>query len=157
LPPGGTWTLVQGYSPTASYSWNTSDRAPGTYLFSVWARDASSTAGYDAYDSSHSYTLTLMTCTSVSVSYSPASPSATGTKVTVTGTAAGCPNARYEFWFLPPSGAWTLIQGYSANATFTWYSGGWAPGSYLFSVWARDAGSSAGYDAYNSSQYYTLN
>ena len=157
LPPGGSWTLVQGYSTSATFNWNSGGWGPGNYLFSVWARDAGSTAGYDAYDSSHSYTLTLMTCTSVSVSYSPASPSATGTKVTVTGTAAGCPNARYEFWFLPPSGAWTLIQGYSANATFTWYSGGWAPGSYLFSVWARDAGSSAGYDAYDSSQYYTLN
>jgi len=156
LPPGGSWTLVEGYSPSVTYNWTTAGKAAGTYLFSVWVRDASSSAGYDAFNSSQSYTLTLTTCTSVSVSYAPASPSVAGTTITVTGTASGCPNPRYEFWFLPPGGSWRLVQGYSAGATFTWNSGGWGPGIYLFSVWARDASSSAGYDAYNSRQSYTL-
>jgi len=156
LPPGGTWTMVQSYSPGATYSWNTSGRAPGTYLFSVWARDASSSAGYDAYDSSHSYTLTVTPCTSVSLSYSPASPASAGTPVTVTGTASGCPNPRYEFWYLPPGGTWTLVEAYSPSPTYSWTTTGKAPGSYLFSVWARDASSSASYDAYDSSHYFTL-
>jgi spore germination protein YaaH len=157
LPPGGSWTLVQGYGPTATYSWNTAGRAAGTYLFSVWARDAASSAAYDTYDSSHNYALTVTPCTAVSVSYGPAPPSSAGTPVTVTGTATGCPNPRYQFWLLPPGGTWTLVQGYSASTTFNWSTTGRAPGSYLFSVWARDASSSAGYDAYDSSHYYALN
>jgi hypothetical protein len=156
LPAGGSWSLVQAYSSFATFSWNSGGWGPGTYLFSVWARDAASSAGYDAFNSSQSYTLTLTTCTAVAVSYSPASPSSAGTTITVTGAASGCPNPRYQFWFLPPGGSWRLVQGYSASATFTWNSGGWGPGIYLFSVWARDASSSAGYDAYNSSQSYTL-
>ena len=156
LPPGGTWTLVQGYSASPTYSWNTTGNARGTYLFSVWARDASSAAGYDAFDSSHNYALTITPCTAVSVSYAPASPSSVGTPVTVTGTASGCPNARYQFWFLPPGGTWTLVQAYSASATYNWNTAGKTPGTYLFSVWARDASSSASYDAYDSTHYFTL-
>jgi hypothetical protein len=156
LPPGGSWTLVQGYSTSATYNWSTAGRAPGSYLFSVWARDASSSASYDAYDSSHSYTLTVTPCTSVSLSYSPASPASAGTPVTVTGTASGCPNPRYEFWYLPPGGTWTLVEAYSPSATYNWNTTGKAPGSYLFSVWARDASSSASYDTYDSSHYFML-
>ena len=95
-------------------------------------------------------------CTAVSVSYAPASPSSVGTPVTVTGTASGCPNARYQFWFLPPGGTWTLVQAYSASATYNWNTAGKTPGTYLFSVWARDASSSASYDAYDSTHYFTL-
>jgi hypothetical protein len=156
LPQGGTWSLVQSYSPSATYSWDTTGRAPGTYLFSVWARDASSAATYDAYDSSHYYSLSTAPCTAVSLAYIPASPSNVGTSVTVTGTASGCPNPRYQFWLLPPGGTWTLVQGYSGTATYNWSTTGSAPGSYLFSVWARDASSGASYDAYDSSHYYSL-
>jgi hypothetical protein len=49
LPPGGTWTLVRGYQPSASFTWNTAGLPAGTYRFSVWARDTSSSASYDAF------------------------------------------------------------------------------------------------------------
>ena len=43
-----------------------------------------------------------------------------------------------------PSGstAWTTAQAYSTSATFTWNTSGKAPGTYHYSVWVRDAGSS---------------
>ena len=59
LPPGSqTWQVVQAYSPSTSFSWNTTTAASGTYRFIVKARDTSSagTAGsgnpngaWDAY------------------------------------------------------------------------------------------------------------
>jgi hypothetical protein len=64
-----------------------------------------------------------------------------GTTVTITGAATGCPNPRYEFFVLPPGGSWMLLQGYTANATLTWSTAGKPPGSFRFSVWARDASS----------------
>ena len=44
----GTWQLVQGYSTSATYDWNSTGAAAGTVYFGVWAKDASSGAAYDA-------------------------------------------------------------------------------------------------------------
>jgi hypothetical protein len=54
---------------------------------------------------------------------------------------------------LPPGGTWTLVKAYSTSATFTWNSTNQPAGSYRFSVWARDAGSSSSYDAFSAFNY----
>jgi hypothetical protein len=154
LPPGGSWAIAQAYSSSAAFNWNTTPPA-GIYRYSVWVRDASSAAGYDTYLPGTAYTLTSTTCTSITASTAPASPQAAGTAVTVTASASGCPNARYEFWILPPGGSWTIAQGYSSSATFSWNTTPPA-GTYSYSVWVRDASSSAGYDTFAPGTAYTL-
>jgi hypothetical protein len=145
--PGGAWKDVRPYSPTNTYSWPTAGLAPGSYLFSVWARDAGSagTGGtppnsYDAF-TTVAYTLTVTACTSMSASAAPPSPSSAGTPVTITGNATPCSNPRYEFWLKPPGGAWKIVKPYSISNSYSWPTSGLPAGSYLFSVWARDAGS----------------
>lgn len=155
LPPSGGWTIVQAYSPNAIFTWNTSGLAPGTYRFSVWARDGGSTASYDTF-SALVYTLTVPVCQMQAPTVNPTSPQPVGTAVILTASATGCPNPRFEFWIKDPSGAWTLLQAYSANATLTWNTAPYAPGMYYFSVWTRDAASPNAYDSY-STFWYTLN
>jgi hypothetical protein len=53
---GSTWQVVQGWSTTSTWTWNTTGGLPGTYHLGVWVRDAASpgvnstTLGtYDAY------------------------------------------------------------------------------------------------------------
>jgi hypothetical protein len=47
LAPGATsYTVVQGNSTSATFTWNTTGLAPGTYRFSVWATDAASSGVY---------------------------------------------------------------------------------------------------------------
>jgi hypothetical protein len=58
LAPGGTWTVAQPYSSSATFNWNTTGLAAGVYRYSVWVRDASSAASYDAYFPGATYTLT---------------------------------------------------------------------------------------------------
>jgi hypothetical protein len=59
LAPGSSnWQLVQGYSTSATFSWNTAGKPAGTYRYSVWARDAGSAAAYDTYFPGTAYTLT---------------------------------------------------------------------------------------------------
>jgi hypothetical protein len=167
LPPGGTWSVVQGYSANATYNWNTTGKAPGVYRFSVWARDASSpgTAGtgpntYDVF-SAFNYTLSAVPCTSASASAAPPTSASRGTQVSVPGSGIGCPNPQYEFWLLAPGATWTLAQGWSSNATFVWStSAGQSAGTYRFSVWTRDASSSGTngtapytYDAFSAFNY----
>lgn len=159
LPPGGTWGLAQGYSPTATYNWDTTGLAPGTYRFSVWARDASSGNAYDSF-SAFDYSLSTTSCTAMSATAAPPTSTEVGGAVTVTGSATGCPNPRYEFWLLPPGGGWSLVQAYSAGATFNWTTAGRMPGVWRFSVWARDASSPGtngtapySYDAFSAFDY----
>jgi hypothetical protein len=169
LAPGSSaWQLVQGYSASAVYHWNSTGALAGTEHFSVWARDANSAgtpslgSSYDAY-TGIPYTVAT-SCTSVTASVAPASPSKSGTAVTFTGSASGCANPLYEFWMLAPgSSTWTMVQAYSSNATFKWNTTGLAVGTYRVSVWVRDAGSagtSCGSlgcnDAYLPSTAYTL-
>jgi hypothetical protein len=166
LPPGGTWTLAQGYSSNPNFYWNTLGKRAGSYLFSVWAR-AANTRGlhgtlpntYDTYRTLN-YTLTTAPCTAVDVSSLPVTTATVGTQVTVTGSAIGCPGPRYEFWLKAPGQAWALARGYSSTATFTWNTIGKTAGSYLFSVWAKDnsslgtAGTSPNtYDSYGTLPY----
>jgi len=57
--PGGTWSIVQPYSTSSTFTWNTAGASAGTYGISVWVRDASSvgvsgngSGRWDAYSSS---------------------------------------------------------------------------------------------------------
>jgi hypothetical protein len=156
LAPGGSWTIAQPYASSATFNWTTIGLSAGTYHYSVWVRDASSAAAYDAF-AGNAYMLTLVPCTSVTASAAPASPQAHGTPITFTATAAGCPNPRYQFFILAPGGSWTIAQPYSSNATFNWSTSALPAGAYRYSVWARDASSAAGYDAYLPGTSYALN
>jgi hypothetical protein len=171
LPPGGTaYQLGQAYSSNATFTWDTSGKAGGTYVFSTWVRDASSagTSGnqfgrWDAYNSSN-YVL-VQPCTAVTVTSASASPKAVGTTVTFTVSATGCAHPLYQLWVLPPGGtAYQLVQAYSSNATLSWRTTGDAPGVYQISIWARDANSpgTSGnqfgrWDAYDNAIQFTLN
>src|SRR2546428_122300 len=151
LPPGGSWTVVQAYSSGYAWSWNTSGIAMGTYTEDVYARDATSTAGYDTYLSpAPTYTVEAPVCTSVSESATPASPQSPGPTVAFTASATGCPNPTYQFWLLPPGGGWSVAQAYSSNNIWNWSTSGLGAGTYAFDVYARDASSTAAFDAHIS-------
>jgi hypothetical protein len=155
-PPGGSWTIVQAYSSTATFTWNTIHDPAGSYLWTVWARDAGSSANLDTYFPGTAYTLTTQPCASVTASATPASPQAAETVVTLTASASGCPNPQYQFWILPPGGTWTIVQAYSSTATFTWRTVGDPPATYMWTVWVRDASSTAKLDTYAPGTAYRL-
>src|SRR5260370_29280826 len=69
-PGSSTWQVVQPYSGSSTFSWNTLGLSPGNYLYTAWARDASSpgsSCSYlgcdDAYFPAPSYKLTVQPCT----------------------------------------------------------------------------------------------
>jgi hypothetical protein len=156
MPPGGSWTIVQAYSTTPTYNWNTVGATAGTYYYSVWVRDASSSASYDAFFPGTAYTLTFVACTAPTATAAPASPQPSGTTITITATAATCPNARFEFWLQAPGGSWTIAQLYSSSNTFSWNTIGAVAGPWHYSVWVRDAASPNSYDAFVPGTLYTL-
>lgn len=148
LPPGGSWTVMKSYSATATWSWNTSSYAPGTYQLGVWAKQSSSSASYDAYYIT-TYQLDVGPCSSASISANPGSPQVAGIPITLSASSTGCTAPRYELWELPPPGtAWSPVQAYGPGNTFTWNTTGLPAGPYRFGVWARQNGSPNHYDSY---------
>ena len=170
MAPGATtYQLAQGYSTSPTYTWNTAGLVPGTYRFSVWAKDANSSGAFgnsdgrwDAYNNDTLYTLSG--CSAVGVSTSPSSMAEVGGNVTVTATASGCAHPLYHFGVMAPGATtYVLAQDYSTSSTLSWNTSGLAPGTYRFSVWAKDTGSggafgnsSGRWDAYNNDTFYTL-
>src|SRR5438105_649768 len=148
-----TWQLLQGWSTSNKYVWNSSGAAPGTESFGVWVKDSTSANTLDA-STSIQFSVTTPQCASVTPSAAPASVAhGSGTHVTITGAASGCtsPNPRYEFWMRAASqSSWQLVQGYSTSATYDWNSTGAAPGTVYFGVWVKDAGSPKTVDSFAS-------
>jgi hypothetical protein len=166
VPGSATYRLAQAFSSNATLGWNTSGAPAGTYSVSVWARDANSTGTsgnalgrWDAYAQAQ-YALAAP-CAGVNVSSSPRASATRGVAVTFTAQASGCSSPLYEFWILVPGAtSYRLAQAYSSSATLQWNTSGAPAGTYVISVWVRDANSAGtssnaygAWDAYNSSQY----
>lgn len=153
MPPGGSWTLKQSYSTSATFAWDTTGYAAGTYQVGVWAKASGSANSYDAFYIG-TYQLQSAACSAANVLVAPASPQAAGTAVTFTATATGCAGASFEFWELPPPGTtWSAVRAYGSGNTFVWDSVG-ASGPYRFGVWVRQSGSTASYEAYAIVTYW---
>ena len=149
LPAGSsTWQIIKPYSTASMFTWDTTGQPAGTYSYTVWTQDASSNGGNctylgcnDAFFPGTAYSLTTRPCTSVTDSPSPSSPSPPGTPIVFTAAASSCPHPLYEFWLLTPGGSWQVVRPWSTTATFNWSTTGLPMGKYMYTVWARDSGS----------------
>ena len=95
---------------------------------------------------------------SVTVSASPASPKPEGTSVTFTAHPfGGTGSNEYKFWLKNPAGTWSVGKGYNVPGnSWTWNTTGLPPETYSVQVCARNAGSTAAYEAYTSPEGYVL-
>ena len=159
LPPGGSWSVVQAFSSSNVFHWNTAGLNPGTYQVVAWAnQNGDPMAGFESFGQ---VTMTLNGCGSAALSAAPPSPQTAGTQVVLTASSTVCPNPQYEFWMLAPGAAtWQDVRPFSSTATFAWSTSGKVAGAYSFIVWAKDsasggaAGNSLGrWDTYVSTRY----
>jgi len=152
----GAWTMVQGYSPSSVYTWTTTASDVGAHSLSVWAKSANSTASFDAWLAS-SFNITPPAPLVVkSVSSSSPLPTPAGTTITFTAqTSGGVGPLQYKFWRLDGN-TWSMVQDYGPNASYTWATGGGDTGTHQLSVWVRNAGSTAAYDAYVASGFIAI-
>jgi hypothetical protein len=171
LAPGASsWQVAQPYSTTASFAWDTTGKATGGYSIAVWVKGASSTGIYGnqfgRWDTSIwiNYRLIPPACTGLSLSAAPPSTTAVGTTAMFTaGGTCPDPNPVYQFFTLAPgASSWTVAQPYSSSNSFSWNTGGKAPGNYQVAAWVRDANSTGAFsnvfgswDA-SSSRAYTV-
>ena len=145
-PPGGAWAVVQGYSATNTFNWNTAGQAIGFYGLEVDVRNTGATSSYET-TTNVAYSLAAPPCTTPTLTPSVASPQGTGAQITLSATTTSCPNPIYRFWVQPPGGAWQSVRSYTSSPTFTWNASG-VGGTYGLEVDVRDVSrSTLTYDA----------
>jgi hypothetical protein len=154
-PPGGSWTVVQAYSASNTYTWNTTGLSPGGYLVEIDAKEAGSTGGYQSYALLTVDITASQTCSSVTASAAP-SDEAAGNVVTVTGSATCSSGATplYRFWVMPPNGGvWQLYQDWSTSATAS-FIGSDATAAYSLEIDTVAQGNgNTGYDSWTEIEY----
>jgi len=156
-PVTATWSVGQAYGARSSWLWNTAGLPTGNYSVQVWARNAGSTAAYEAYKGL-TYILNNPVA-AVAVTTNPASPKTVGAKITFTATASGG-SGSYEYYFTyrnPVTATWSVGQAYGARSSWLWNTTGLPAGNYSVQVWARNAGSTAAYEAYKGLTYILNN
>jgi hypothetical protein len=145
-----TWTVLQDYSTTAIARWIPS--APGTYLMQVWVRKAGSTAAFEAWRNSSTFSV-VVSATPVVYSVGPSvSAPAVGANVVWNVAAGGGGTAplQYKFWLYHlESATWTLLRDYSPTAAANWTPN--RAGAFLVQVWVRSTGSQAAYENWRNS------
>ncbi|OYV71265.1 MAG: hypothetical protein B7Z74_07265, partial [Deltaproteobacteria bacterium 21-66-5] len=147
----GSMTVVQPYSASSAFVWNTTSVPAGTYQFQVTARNAGSTSAAEA--TSTPLPFTLQAPIGATLTVSPPSPQPSGYYLAFVAVASGG-SGTYEYQFSDNvSGAMTVVQPYSSSAAFVWNSTGVANGTYQFKVDVRNAGSTSPSQATASTNY----
>jgi hypothetical protein len=145
-----TWQLVRAYSSSKTYTWTPAWGEQGQYTMQVWARNAGSTAAYDAWTGTNYFVITQPP---VQLSSNTVFPVPPGTAVTWTASVAGsAANLEYAFYvYTQSTGTWTNARAYSSSNTFAWTPT--RADTYLLQVWVRRVGSTAAYDLWNGTDY----
>jgi hypothetical protein len=159
---GTNWVLGQDWSTNNTFTWTPQSTDAGTPNYvQVWARAVGSTAAYEAYLGTPSFTIngpsiSKLTSLTANVSYPlvVASP--------VTWTAVGSNNfgnpLEYKFYIFKKGTTWVLGQDWSSANTFTWTPQASDVGTPNYvQVWTRVVGSTATYEAYLGTPAFDIN
>jgi Viral BACON domain/FG-GAP repeat len=153
----GSWTLAQDYSAANTYTWTPAYGDVGTYTIQVWVRSAGSSATYEAWAATSSFSIVRSAVTIMSLTASRTFPSAPGTAITWTATATGGSGTlEYKFYRYKYGSGWTLVRDYGSSNTYTWTPGAGDTGDYVLQVWVRSVGSGVDYEAYVASDVFRI-
>jgi len=148
---GDTWSVVQDYSSTSTWQWDTVEAAAGTYYVGVYARNAGSTARYEAVGNMKFGLVELLT--GVTFISDLSSPQVIGSAINFTAVGVGG-TGDYEYEFRVKSGdTWSVVQDYSSTSTWQWDTAEAATGTYYVGVYTRKAGSTARYEAVGNMKF----
>ena len=127
--PNGKWTVLKGYSTAASYTWTPA--SAGKYTVQIKAKD-----GHDEVKV-NSFTLNVVSGLT-STSTVSASSVKKGQSVTFNASAVGG-TAPYQYAYVvqAPSGKWTVLKGYSTDASHKWAPA--SVGKYTLQIKVKDA------------------
>jgi len=152
---GVTYSTLSAYSPSSTFTWDTSAVSAGNYVIVVYVRNAGSPALMEAKNSLTYSVVTTPPATGVTFTASPASPQVKGTKVTLSASGQGGSGTyEYKYGISTDGGAtYTALTPYSLTSTFTWDTSTVNAGSYILRAYVRNAGSPALVEASRTMSY----
>ncbi len=133
LHDGDTWTMVQDWATSNTYTWAPSTGA--SYRLGVWVKSAGVVGDDPKAWAALPFTITPPT---VTLAASLPSPQPVGTPIPLTATATAVTNPTYRFWVDDGAG-WTVAREWGGS-TFTWTPSG-AHASYRLGVWVKSSAS----------------
>lgn len=156
LNPTTGWTPFRDWSTSNQAVWTPT--ANGTYVVQAWTRRVGSTAIYDQWVGVDNLVVSRTTPSITALTADRPFPSRTGTPVTWTvrsrGGTAG--PLQYQFWMFSTQTGWTIAQPYSSSKTFTWMPGWADAGLHALQVWVRSAGSTAAWEGWKGTEFFTI-
>jgi hypothetical protein len=152
----GVWSVIREYGTSNQATWTPS--AVGDFTVQVWIRRVGATTTYDMWAPSGTVTIARSTLQVTRLDVNQALPAATGTPITWTAHVKGgeAGPTQYQFVRYSAKSGWQVVRPYSTSNTFTWTPTWGDDGTYAMQVWARNAGSSATYDAWLGGDYFQV-
>src|SRR5438034_953287 len=139
---GTAWSIVQDWSASATFVWTPTVANP-SYQLIAWVRSAGNTADLWESYSQLAYPINPPAPAKLTgITADKPAPQGPGATITFTASASGG-TAPYQYkWWLWNGTAWTIVQNWSASATFVWTPTVANP-SYQLIAWVRSAGNTA--------------
>ncbi len=144
------WVVGRDYSSTNTFTWSPPE---GTNAVQVWVRAAGSTATYQDWMGSNTFTV-VSSAKVTSLSANVTFPAVYSVPITFTATATGGPAPlQYKFLLFSTATGWVVGRDYSSTNTFTWSP---PEGINAVQVWVRAAGSTAFYQDWMGTSTFTV-
>jgi len=146
---GSTYAVVQDYSVSDTWTWDTGSVPADPYYVMVYVRNAATKAyvakGYMSYD-----IVARPPATGLTLTANLASPQPVGTTITFTAVGQGG-SGSYDYQFILKTGNTSaVVQDHSGSNEYVWNTDGLAPGAYSLQVFVRNTGSTVPYEALKS-------
>jgi hypothetical protein len=152
---GAGWSIAQPYSALRTYSWTPGANAAGTHALQVWIRSAGVTAQYEAWLGTGFFSVVIDPLASPTLTADAVFPIPSNTPIKWTATVnGGIAPLEYKFWVWTSGTGWTVGRDYATSNTFSWTPA--SDGTYAVQAWVRNAGSTAAYDAWMSTGFFTI-
>lgn len=155
----GVWSVAQEYSASNSYTWNTAAGDAGTHLIQVWIKSAGSPSLFEGWATTSFFKIGGSPASIASFTADRTLPAPAGSSITWTATAAGGTAGPLQYRFVrfnQMTGVWSVAREYSASNTHTWNTTAADRGTYVIQVWVRSAGSTAQFEGWSTTGFFTL-
>jgi hypothetical protein len=156
--PTGTWTVVQPYSASSSFTWTPQIGEEANYVMRVWARVPGSSEQFDARRETSPFAVGNAGIVIGSIEADVSLPAPVGSPITFKASAIGGPAPlQYRFYrYNHVTNVWTMARDYSPSDSYTWTPTAADEGAHNLQVLVRHAGSTAAYDAYRGSDVFSI-
>ena len=157
---GAGYVLAQAWSPSNSYMWipGTADQATA-HDVAVWVRNQGSFSQYENWKNTGGFNIAAPQPLSVSnlQSYPPVPKPQGSILFFQPSTAGGMWPLQFQYWkYKYSTGSWSIVQPYSTNPVLNWTPTAAEVGDYQISVWVKNNGSNAQYDAYTLTNKFAI-